>query len=77
MSEPTRPTAEQMACMEFLVYVGNSSEVYMYTILYENVANISNAINSVKPAHAYPETIQYRLLGDLVISCVPFFSINV
>ena len=50
--DPTRPTAEQMACMEFRVYVGNSSDVYMYTMLYENVASISNAMNSVRPSHA-------------------------
>lgn len=55
-SEPTRPTAEQMECMELRVYVGNSSDVYMYTMLYEKVARASNAMKRARPTQAYPRT---------------------
>jgi hypothetical protein len=52
--EPILPTDEQRACMEFLVYVGNSSDVKMYVMEKYNEDISLPDIYKVMESHGSP-----------------------
>lgn len=46
--DPIRPNEEHNACMEFLVYVGNNSEVKMYVMAkYDEDTNLPVTYNNI------------------------------